>query len=211
MDRLESGLEAPPSSPVNMSLPHRILFSKEIGTSVLLVLLLALLYLFAWRGMRFFMVPSHSMEPTLSVNDMIVTLKEKGYRRGDMVVWHEDGEYMVKRIIGLPGDNISVVDGALFINGKYASEPYMPEPMRYMIERPVRIPEGRFFYLGDNRNASDDSSLGFITAGLSGRRRNPGAYLGDMEAIVGKVRFIYYPYHRFGRVHSYPLINVAGV
>lgn len=203
--------QKPASSGSAPSLLHRILFSKEIGMMVLLVLLLLLLYLFAWRGMRFFMVPTASMEPTLLPNDMIVSLRASVYHRGDIVVWREEGEYMVKRIIGLPGDNISVVDGALFINGKYASEPYMLEPMRYHIQRPVRIPEGRFFYLGDNRNASDDSSLGFLPKALPNPVHEQMAYLGKLDSIIGKVRFIYYPYPRFGRVYSYPLINVAEI
>ena len=117
----------------------------------------------------------------------------------------------MKRIVGLPGDNISVIDGALFINGKYASEPYMRDPMNYFIERPVRIPEGRFFFLGDNRNQSNDSSLGFITDSSAQPHSNPLAYLGHLKLIVGKARFIYYPYNRFGPIRSYPLINAAGL
>ncbi len=189
---------------------RRVLYSKEIGLLVLLALLLVGLYFFAFRQMRFFMVPSASMAPTLLPEDMIVTIKEDRYERGDIVVWRKDGEYLVKRIVGLPGDSVGVVDGALFINGKYASEPYLHEPMRYIVERPVRIPEGRFFYLGDNRNESEDSSVGFTLTEAPLFNADPQAWLGELEAIVGKAIFIYYPYSRFGPIRSYPLINVAG-
>ena len=189
---------------------RQVLYSRDVGMTALLLVLLVALYFFAWREMRFFMVPSGSMQPTLFPSDMIITLNQPSYQRGDLVVWREEGEYMVKRIVALPGDAVSVVDGALFLNGKYASEPYILEAMHYYIERPVSIPEGRFFYLGDNRNASDDSSLGFITAGLLSPQHHPDAYLGSMDAIIGKVVFRYYPYNRFGPVRSYPLINVAG-
>ncbi len=192
------------------SLLKQILYSKEVGMVALLLLSVIGLYYFGYRNMRFFVVPTNSMQPTLHPEDMLLTLREPRYHRGDIVVAYDDGEYVVKRIVGLPGDNISVVDGALFINGKYAAEPYIFEPMNYFIERPVRIPDDFFFYLGDNRNESEDSSLGFMaprTAPLSG---NPITYLGQLDAIVGRVRFRYYPYDRFGRVLSYPLINVAG-
>lgn len=195
---------------ISSSLIKRILYSKEIGMTALLLLSLLGFYFFAWRNARFFIVPTGSMEPTLYPEDMIVTLEQSKYQRGDIVVAYDDGDYVVKRIVGLPGDNISVMDGALFINGKYASEPYMFEPMDYFIERPVRVPDGRFFFLGDNRNHSEDSSLGFIAGSGERVRSNPYAYLGYLDLIIGKVHFIYYPYSRFGWVRSYPLINTAG-
>lgn len=188
----------------------RLLHSKEIGMVALLLLCLVGFYFFAYRNVRFFIVPSASMEPTLLPDDMILTLKEPRYERGDIVVVYDEGEYLVKRIIGLPGDNISVVDGALFINGKYASEPYMREPMNYYIEHPVKIPEERFFFMGDNRNESEDSSVGFSNAPDAPSRSDPFDHLGYLQSIVGKVQLIYYPYDRFGPVYSYPLINVAG-
>jgi len=177
---------------------------------VLLVLSLVGFYFFAYRNVRFFIVPSASMEPTLFPEDMIITLKEPSYHRGDIVVLYEEGDFVVKRIVGLPGDSISVVDGALFINGKYASEPYMLEPMNYYIEYPVQVPENRFFFLGDNRNRSEDSSVGFSNEPDARLQYNSIDYLGYMDAIVGKVLFIYYPYNRFGPVRSYPLTNTAG-
>ena len=176
----------------------------------LLLLSLVGFYFFAYRNVRFFIVPSMSMMPTLLPNDMILTLKEPRYQRGDIVVVYDEDEYLVKRIAGLPGDNISVVDGALFINGKYASEPYMLEPMNYYIAHPVKIPEDRFFFMGDNRNESEDSSVGFSNEPNTPLRPDPFDYLGYLHAIVGKVQLIYYPYDRFGAVYSYPLINVAG-
>lgn len=187
---------------------RRLTNSQEVGLVVLLALLLVGLYFFAWREMHFYLVPSKSMEPTLYPEDMIITLNQREYRRGDIVVWSDNGEYIVKRIVALPGDSVNVVDGALFLNGEYASEPYILETMNYFIEDAVPIPEGRFFYLGDNRNASDDSSLGIINAPHG--QNNMDRYLGHLDNIVGKVIFRYYPYNRFGKVVSYPLINVAG-
>ena len=100
---------------------------------------------------------------------------------------------------------MGVVDGALFLNGKYASEPYISEPMHYTIGEPIQVPAGRFVFMGDNRNGSDDSSVNHGAPG------GPGLYdLGWMKDIVGRVVFIYYPYSRWGSVRSYPLANTAG-
>ena len=181
------------------------LIGKRAGYIAIALLAVACGYAFGVRGVRFFMVPSGSMEPTLLPSDMIVTLKEPSYHRGDIIVLRHDGEYLVKRVTGLPGDAVGVVDGALFINGKYASEPYIREPMRYIIEEPIRVPDGRFVFMGDNRNDSDDSSVNHGAPG------GPGLYdLGWTKDIVGRVVFLYYPYSRWGRVRSYPLVNVAG-
>ncbi len=149
--------------------------------------------------MRFFMVPSRSMEPTLYPKDYLVTLTAGTYQRGDVVVVREQSEgkkeYVVKRIVGLGGDEVKVEGGALSLNEEYASEPYVFEPMAYEFG-PVTVAEGEAFLLGDNRNLSEDSH--------NDLRGVP------LDAVVGKVRWIYSPYSRFGPVHSYPLTNVSG-
>jgi signal peptidase I len=181
------------------------LVGKRAGYIAIALLAVACGYAFGVRGVRFFMVPSSSMEPTLLPNDMLVTVREPAYHRGDIVVLRHDGEYLVKRITGLPGDAVGVLDGGLLINGKYASEPYLREPMRYNITEPIRVPAGRFVFMGDNRNISDDSSVNHGAPG------GPGQYdLGWMKDIVGRVVFLYYPYSRWGAVPSYPLANIAG-
>ncbi len=165
---------------------------------VLLGIFLVLAYAFFFRGLHFFLVPSSSMEPTLLRRDYIVTLREPAYHRGDIIVLYdpeEPGSYLVKRIVAVGGDQVQVIAGALFLNGKYVSEPYVKEPMQYTIQHPVLVPEGHVYYLGDNRNESDDSSLANTTV--------------PQSDIIGRVRFLYYPLSRFGRVISYPLQMVS--
>ena len=154
------------------------------------------LYFFGARHMRFFLVPSSSMEPTLYPSDYLITMKEPVYRRGDIVVLRDPNDpdsYLVKRIVGLPGDTIAIAAGALFINGKYASEPYIKEPMQTELA-PINVGEGEYFVLGDNRNQSEDSA--------TWRRGVPE------NSIIGKVRWIYSPISRMGPVSSYPLANL---
>jgi len=168
-----------------------VLRSKTAGNVFLLILVLIGGYFFAIRGMRFFAVPSQSMEPTLLPGDQLVTLKQDTYERGDIIVFRDGGEYMVKRIAAREGDRVLIAEGALFINDSFASEPYIKEPMVYNLSPPVEVGQGQVFVLGDNRNNSEDSSV-------DGRTH-------PVSSIIGKVVFRYYPYERWGTVQSYPL------
>lgn len=166
-------------------------------------------YLGFVRGMRFFAVPSESMEPTLNRGDYLVTLNAAEYTRGDIVVFADpirDGGNLVKRIVGIGGDTVAIQAGALFINGQYASEPYILEPMVYEVFPPVEVPDGHVFVLGDNRNDSEDSSywatLGEDPGIPPGLRANPTV---SVDSIIGRVRYIYLPWSRRGPVQSFPL------
>lgn len=165
----------------------------------IIIVFSVLIYLFAVRGMRSFLVPSRSMEPTLRPDDHLLTLTDKTYGRGDIVVMidpEDPKSYIVKRIVAVGNDTVAVNSGALFLNGQYASEPYIREPMNYSLA-PVKVPPGRVFVLGDNRNISDDSS----------RWKDKTL---PVSAIVGRVRCIFLPPERMQWVKPYPLVNVSG-
>lgn len=168
-----------------------------VSLTIGIVFVLVVGYFFGLRHMRFFLVPTNSMVPTLQPRDYIMTMSDPEYERGDIVVLEDpenEGEYIVKRIVGLPGDTLAIDAGALFLNGKYASEPYIREPMEQTMA-PVTLPEGQAWVLGDNRNESDDSL-----------RWGHGVYL---STVVGRVRYIYSPAEHRGPVASYPLTNTA--
>jgi signal peptidase I len=168
-------------------------FKKRYGNLVLLCLLLPLFYFFVIGGMQFFKVPSSSMENTLMPGDYLLTLKVSEYSHGDIVVLRDTsgaGGHLVKRIVAMEGDQVAAWGGALLVNGRYLSEPYIREPLLYEINPPITVPEGQVFLLGDNRNESDDSHL-------SGK-----GY--PVEDIVGKVRYRYLPAARRGPIASYP-------
>ncbi len=183
--------------------------ARIIEYVVIILCSVCLVYLFAHRNMRFFKIPSASMEPTLYQHDYILTLNHDTYERGDIVVLRDPkgtDEYIVKRIVGVEGDIISVKSGVLFINGAYASEPYVKEPMSYWMP-PVSIPENRIFVFGDNRNVSEDSHEWMLEVDET-NTAGPGSI--PANYIIGKVHFIYFPLRRMGAVNTFPLRNSEG-
>lgn len=174
------------------ALSHSSSVGRNTRYCVLAVVLWSLLYMFGWRGMRFFLIPSDSMELTLLKNDYIVTLNyghpPRRPKRFDVIVFKDPEDHTgcaVKRVVGLPGDEVAIHDGAVFINGEYLSEPYVLERPVYTYESQV-VPEDGYFVLGDNRNRSSDSSLW--------RRSVP------RSDIIGRAVFIYNPIRRIGRI-----------
>lgn len=174
-----------------------------------------------------FVITSGSMEDTLLVGDMLVVnraaigsrvpftdLRIPGYsepRRGDVIVFdppHEETLKLVKRLVGLPGDTVAMVDGVFHLNGQPQDEPWVrdeqrpDEPHPWMVWQrdhlvdaanrvayaptrddwgPLVVPEDRYFMLGDNRDSSFDSR-----------------YWGLLEGwrLEGRAVFIYYSYNK---------------
>lgn len=117
-------------------------------------------------------VPSGSMLPTIGIGDRLLTVKLV-YRfgdpqRGDIVVFDPPenlkGKFndpFVKRVIGLPGDTVEVRDGKTFVNGREYKVPTAASPS--YTYGPIKVPDGYYFVLGDNRNQSYDShEWGFV-------------------------------------------------
>ena len=181
---------------------------RKVFYVVIILLAVPLAYLFIARDMRFFRVPSNSMEPTIHVSDYLMTLSEDRYERGDIVVLLDPllpGGYIVKRIIGVGGDVIEVRGGAVLLNGSYASEPYRLEPIDYTLAK-YRVKDDEVFVLGENSNWSVDSHD--WSAGDDDGVASPGGIREDL--IVGKVRYIYLPFSRMRKVESYPLRSIEG-
>lgn len=136
-------------------------------------------------------VPSGSMEPTILIGDRLWTdklfLRFNPVQRGDIVIFDppilSDTPY-VKRVVGMPGDLFEVQAGKVWINGKILSEPYIRQEPWYNYG-PVKVPEGSYVVLGDNRNESNDSHLfGLVTR----------------DRIKARAVFRFWPLHRMGNV-----------
>lgn len=113
-----------------------------------------------------FTIHQVSMRPTLEEGDRIL-LNRLSYHfrepaRGDVIVFHSpvnDGEDLVKRVVAVAGDTVSVAGGTVYVNGTAQDEPYILE-RGFAGESPeTRIPAGEVFVMGDNRNNSGDSRV----------------------------------------------------
>ncbi|MGH3147573.1 MAG: signal peptidase I [Rubrobacter sp.] len=137
------------------------------------ILLVAFLVVFGFVRpfvVEAFYIPSESMVPTLEVGDRVLANKFV-YRfeepsRGDVVVFEsvEESETggttteLIKRIVGVPGDEVQVQDGTLYVNGQPQNEPYVnQELLDGGVYGPTVVPEGHVFVMGDNRGNSRDS------------------------------------------------------
>lgn len=128
-------------------------------------------------------VDGFSMNPTLQDGEYIL-INKLAYKlgepmRGDIVVFVfpvNPEEDLIKRIIGLPGDTITVQDGTLSINGAVVNEPYIKAPPAY--DGTWHVAEGELFVLGDNRNDSRDSHQWGVL---------------PIENVIGRAVLIYWP------------------
>lgn len=100
----------------------------------------------------------------------------------------DKGKRLIKRVVGVPGDEIDVREGKVYLNGKLYDEPYVkgvtfPKEMKF----PVIVPEKEYFVMGDNRESSMDSrDIGFI----------------NVDHIEGKAIFRVWPLDKFGKVNN---------
>jgi signal peptidase I len=134
-------------------------------------------------------VDGTSMDPNMKDADRLLVSKVAyafgDPQRGDIIVFpspYNDGREFIKRIIGLPGETVEVIDGFIYINGELLDEPYIVNRDSRTIA-PVTIPEGEYYVRGDNRPVSLDSSQGWTI---------------ERQDIHGKAWFIFWPLGSFG-------------
>jgi signal peptidase I len=169
-------------------------FVKEILQTVFLALLIVLpIRLFIFQP---FIVKGESMEPTFKESDYLIideiTYRFREPKRGEVVVFKNpmnERQRFIKRIIGLPGEKIEIVDGKIFIsNGEkiILNEPYLNFSFT---AGDIKITLGRdeYFVLGDNRQFSLDS-----------RRFGPI----KKKEIVGRVLFRLWPIYSFAKIEA---------
>jgi signal peptidase I len=203
--------------------PHRPTLPEAVASLLrtIVVALFVLTFL-----LQPFLIPSESMEHTLLVGDfLLVNMQEfapagrlsrallpyRPVERGDIVVFHHpEPSYLVKRVVGVPGDRLHIEDGRVTVNGVGLSEPYAvfepatpnsfrdnfpatmytdpqvdPDWWRQMVSLThngdLVVPPGQYFVLGDNRNHSKDSRFwGFV----------------PRQAIVARPLLIYFSLRR---------------
>ena len=157
---------------------------KRFALDIVETLLLALILFVAINAMSARVrVDGFSMRPTLEDGEFVLVSKMSYLfgttERGDIIVFHfpmNPEEELIKRVIGLPGDHISVRNGTVFVNDQALNEPYIAASPNYAGDWVVA--EGELFVLCDNRNNSNDSKdWGLLPA----------------KNVVGKAVLIYWP------------------
>ncbi|MBI4165410.1 MAG: signal peptidase I [Acidobacteria bacterium] len=133
------------------------------------------------------MVPHLSHLERILVNKL--TYRLGPIHRGDIVVFRfplDPSKSYVKRVVGLPGEWVSLVDGRVLINGAPLNESYLPARFHdHQTRMPVMVPPGQYYVLGDHREMSNDSRVWGTV---------------DQKSIVGKAVFAYWPISELGLV-----------
>jgi len=116
--------------------------------------------------------PGDAMAPAIKDGDRVtITRAVEPLRRGDVVVFrypNDQTKNFVKRVVGLPGETLAIVDGGVVVNGRPLDEPYVSQENRSRDSfGPQVVPPGQYFLMGDNRrNSSDSRHWGAVPVGL---------------------------------------------
>lgn len=145
-------------------------FRGVIVFVLILVLLMAGAYYFSHNYLVIYPINGDSMEPTVHDGEKVVLFRTQKVKYNDIIVFFmpENSKYLVKRVIGLGGDKIEIKYSEsdslyhVYRNGVILNEDYICEPMEKYTELTVVVPEGKVFFLGDNRLISLDSHLGLM-------------------------------------------------
>jgi signal peptidase I len=168
-------------------------WTKSIGTALVIVLII---HYFIFNLST---VKGQSMQPTLYDGEWLF-INKIGYivggpERGDIVILKDPNnrlgfrEFLVKRIVGLPGETIEVSNEKLYINGVEYTEPYIDAEIQDGNYGPTVVPEGDFFVMGDNRHryeSTDSRIFGPVPEKL----------------IKGKAQFIMWPLDKMGGLYG---------
>ncbi len=171
------------------SLRSRLAWARDLAVSVLIA---SLVILFIYQPVQVegtSMMPALENQERIFINKFTYRMGIEKIARGDLVVFwfdNEPGKSYIKRVVGLPGDQIRIERGTVYVNGGRLQEDYVPAEYRDNLSQPeLVVPADRYYVLGDHRSSSSDSR----TWGPIPR-----------DAIYGKAVFVYWPPDKIGPV-----------
>lgn len=185
-----TGAPEPPKTEIQPK-TRRSGMSSWLRDLVISIAVSAFIIIFLYQPVR---VEGTSMLPVLEDQDRLFVNKLAYHvgeiHRGDVVVFlypHDHQKSYIKRVIALPGDDLKIDHGQVYVNGKKLVEKYVP--LRFADNRSLPemvIPDHEYFVMGDHRSISSDS-------------RDFGPV--DRDLIYGKAAFVYWPMEQVGVVH----------
>lgn len=137
-------------------------FCKEVLPYIIAVIIVIIIKAYVVAPV---MVNGDSMYPTLKNKDIMILnrigYKDKKFDRFDIVVIKEEKKKIIKRVIGLPGEKVQILDGFVYINGKKLEDDVIKTEMKYagLANNVIELTSDEYFVLGDNRNDSSDSRI----------------------------------------------------
>ena len=156
---------------------------KENLLFTILLLIIIIIRIFFYSPIR---VNGSSMYPTLQDKEFMILNKiglQKGINRFDIVVVESNGKYIIKRVIGLPGESVMYSDNKLYINGKAIEDNYSKSETENFEN--IILKNNEYFVMGDNREVSKDSRvIGPV----------------NIKNIKGKTNLVIFPFNKIGIV-----------
>ena len=152
-----------------------------------LIVVAAIAALVATLFMPVLQIAGTSMEPSLKDGNIVVLVKAKKFKTGDLCAFYYSNKILIKRVIATPGDYLWIdPDGTVHLNGEVLDEPYIQKKAlgECDIQFPYQVPENAYFMMGDHRETSIDSRSSVI-----------GSVAHDQ--IIGKILFKLWPLSEF--------------
>ena len=166
-----------------------ISWARDLFVSVLIAVVIILFLYQPVKVEGTSMMPALVDQERIFINKFVYRFGISEINRGDTVVFWYPGDptkSYIKRVVGMPGDRVQVVEGTVFVNGQTLDEPYVPSDYRDAVSTALAtVPDNEFFVLGDHRSSSNDSrSWGTV----------------PRRFFYGKAVFVYWPLDRVGVV-----------
>lgn len=162
------------------------------STIFILIVIATIAVLLATLFFPFFRIDGSSMSPTVNDGDIVIFLKGSDFKGGDLVVLSCNNKLLVRRVIAGPGQWVDLDrEGNVYVDAVRIEEPYLTEKAfgDCTIELPYQVPDNRYFVMGDNRAASQDS------------RSSAMGCIAD-EHIIGKAILRFWPFQNFGLLNT---------
>lgn len=135
-------------------------------------------------------VNNTTMKPLLENNEIVLSLKTKKLKKGDIIAFYQGNKILIKRVVAVPGNYISIdEEGNVYVDGEVLDEPYVTNKQKgeTNIEFPYQVPESEYFVLSDERDKTTDS-------------RNEDIGLIKKDNVIGKVIFRVWPFKKLGAI-----------